>query len=163
MDAGYELYSKKGVNDTTVGDITSAAGVAKGTFYLYFKDKFELHDRLVISKSSKLFVNAYQKLSHEVRINNNQELRLPENAILFMMKDILDVLKEDRDLLRFLHKDLALGIFNNFEENELLAEENPDFIAICTDKNFMFEILCDCLCHLRFDKANDVKVGVVDE
>lgn len=130
MDAGYALYSKKGVNDTTVGDITSAAGVAKGTFYLYFKDKFELHDRLVISKSSKLFVNAYQKLSHEVRINNNQELHLPENAILFMMKDILDVLKEDRDLLRFLHKDLALGIFNNFEENELLAEENPDFIAM---------------------------------
>lgn len=75
-------------------------------------------------------MNAYQKLSHEVRINNNQELRLPENAILFMMKDILDVLKEDRDLLRFLHKDLALGIFNNFEENELLAEENPDFIAM---------------------------------
>ena len=39
-----------------------------------------------------------------------------------------------RNALRYfpkhLHKDLALGIFNNFEENELLAEENPDFIAM---------------------------------
>ena len=58
MDAGYELSSKKGVNENTDGEITSAAGVAKGTFYLYFKDKFELHDRLVISSSAKRIFNA---------------------------------------------------------------------------------------------------------
>ncbi|MFQ9345252.1 MAG: TetR/AcrR family transcriptional regulator [Coprococcus sp.] len=33
----YELFTTKGINSTAISDIVEKAGVAKGTFYLYFK------------------------------------------------------------------------------------------------------------------------------
>ena len=37
----YELFTTKGINSTAISDIVEKAGVAKGTFYLYFKDKYD--------------------------------------------------------------------------------------------------------------------------
>lgn len=42
LDAGEELFRDKGVAATTVAEITERAGVAKGTFYLYFPTKDHL-------------------------------------------------------------------------------------------------------------------------
>lgn len=42
LDAAEALFAKQGVAATTVSDITAAAGVAKGTFYLYFDSKEQL-------------------------------------------------------------------------------------------------------------------------
>ena len=44
--AGYELFLKKGIEKTSIGEIVERAGVAKGTFYLYFKDKYDLLNKL---------------------------------------------------------------------------------------------------------------------
>ncbi|MBW3664267.1 MAG: TetR/AcrR family transcriptional regulator, partial [Actinobacteria bacterium] len=40
--AAERLFTRQGVAATTVSDITGAAGVAKGTFYLYFDSKEQL-------------------------------------------------------------------------------------------------------------------------
>ena len=37
----FELFTTKGLTKTTISDIVDQAGVAKGTFYLYFKDKYD--------------------------------------------------------------------------------------------------------------------------
>lgn len=42
LDAAERLFATEGVAATTVADITGAAGVAKGTFYLYFDSKEQL-------------------------------------------------------------------------------------------------------------------------
>jgi AcrR family transcriptional regulator len=42
MDAAVKVFTSKGVSRATVADITRAAGVAKGTFYLYFDTKEHL-------------------------------------------------------------------------------------------------------------------------
>ena len=42
MDAAVRVFAEKGIARTTVSDITEAAGVAKGTFYLYFTSKEQL-------------------------------------------------------------------------------------------------------------------------
>lgn len=42
MDAAVGVFKGKGISRTTVSDITGAAGVAKGTFYLYFDSKEQL-------------------------------------------------------------------------------------------------------------------------
>lgn len=51
LDAAERVLAAKGVAGTTVEDITAAAGVAKGTFYLYFESKDQvvaaLRDRFV--------------------------------------------------------------------------------------------------------------------
>ena len=42
MAAARKIFSERGYHETTVEDITRAAGVAKGTFYLYFQEKREI-------------------------------------------------------------------------------------------------------------------------
>jgi AcrR family transcriptional regulator len=42
LDAAVRVLKTKGPGDATVSDITEAAGVAKGTFYLYFDSKEHL-------------------------------------------------------------------------------------------------------------------------
>ncbi|MEM0967581.1 MAG: TetR/AcrR family transcriptional regulator [Verrucomicrobiota bacterium] len=39
VEAAIELFLQKGVRSTTVKEITERAGVATGTFYVYYKDK----------------------------------------------------------------------------------------------------------------------------
>ena len=39
LDAAQQLFNKKGYQKTTVREITELAGIAKGTFYLYFQSK----------------------------------------------------------------------------------------------------------------------------
>ena len=46
LNASFELFRTRGLADTTVEEITQAAGVAKGTFYLYFDTKDDLVDQL---------------------------------------------------------------------------------------------------------------------
>ena len=39
LNTAYHLFTEKGFQKTSISDIVNEAGVAKGTFYLYFKDK----------------------------------------------------------------------------------------------------------------------------
>ena len=48
IQAAYELFSEKGVYKTSIDDIAKSAGVAKGTFYLYFADKTEIWEAVVV-------------------------------------------------------------------------------------------------------------------
>ena len=42
MEAAQKLICEKGLNDTSVEQITETAGVSKGTFYTYFKKKEDI-------------------------------------------------------------------------------------------------------------------------
>ena len=43
LQAAHAVFARKGFSDATVGDIAEAAGVGKGTVYLYFKSKEEIY------------------------------------------------------------------------------------------------------------------------
>ena len=67
FNTAFELFTTKGTNKTTISDIADKAGVAKGTFYLYFKDKYDIRNKLVSYKTKELFYRAYQSvLEHEI-------------------------------------------------------------------------------------------------
>ena len=38
LNTAFELFTSQGLTKTTINDIVNKAGVAKGTFYLYFTD-----------------------------------------------------------------------------------------------------------------------------
>ena len=60
----YELFTTKGINSTAISDIVEKAGVAKGTFYLYFKDKYDIKNKLIAHKTKELFDHAAIALEH---------------------------------------------------------------------------------------------------
>jgi AcrR family transcriptional regulator len=43
LDAARQVFAKRGFNQATVDDIAEAAGVAKGTLYLYFRSKDDIY------------------------------------------------------------------------------------------------------------------------
>ena len=47
MGVAAELFAEKGYHATNIGEIVTRAGVARGTFYLYFKDKRTIFEELV--------------------------------------------------------------------------------------------------------------------
>ena len=62
LDTAFSLFSDKGIKNTSIQEIVDSANVAKGTFYLYFKDKYELQNILIAKKSEKLFNDAFTEL-----------------------------------------------------------------------------------------------------
>ena len=66
LSSAFNLFTKKGFKETSIQDIAESAGVGKGTFYLYFKDKYDikkqeaqtqidLQNKLIEKKSRKAF------------------------------------------------------------------------------------------------------------
>ena len=62
FNTAFELFTTKGLTKTTISDIVNQAGVAKGTFYLYFKDKYDIRNKLVSHKTGELFFRAHEAL-----------------------------------------------------------------------------------------------------
>lgn len=47
LKAAQDLFYKHGYQNTTVADIADKAGVAVGTFYLYYKDKYTIYETVL--------------------------------------------------------------------------------------------------------------------
>lgn len=58
LQTSFELFTEKGFTKTTISDIVNRAGLAKGTFYLYFKDKYDIKNKLIAHKTKELFDHA---------------------------------------------------------------------------------------------------------
>lgn len=102
--SAYQLFIEQGIEKTTVADITRHAGIAKGTFYLYFRDKYETRDRLIARISRKIFRTSGERLEKQ----NIQKL---EDRIVFFVDDVLSYMEKHQEILRFISKNLSWGIF----------------------------------------------------
>ena len=106
LHTAFELFTKKGVSNTSISDIVSNAGVAKGTFYLYFKDKIDIKNKLITHKSGKLFETALEALE-------KTDIGEFEDKVVFVIDNIVNQLSENPDLLTFISKNLSWGVFKN--------------------------------------------------
>ena len=107
LDTAFNLFTTKGLNKTSISDIVSNAGVAKGTFYLYFKDKYDLRNKLISHKSSQLFKQAIAQMKA-----SNMEHSF-ESDIIFVIDNIINQLTENKATLNFISKNLSWGVFKN--------------------------------------------------
>lgn len=53
LDTALGLFEKKGTHLVSIDEIVKGAGIAKGTFYLYFKDRYDLITTIILDKASK--------------------------------------------------------------------------------------------------------------
>lgn len=107
LRTAFEFFTTKGFSKTSISDIVEKAGVAKGTFYLYFKDKYDIRNKLVSHKSSQLFSNAIAELGESLK-------DVPfEDKIIRVIDNIINQLNANQSLLTFISKNLSWGIFKN--------------------------------------------------
>lgn len=107
LESAFSLFIDNGFNKTSIADIVSSAGVAKGTFYLYFKDKYDIRNHLIAHKASQVFQTAYTQLL------KHQEITDFEEQVLFISNSILDQLAANHNLVMLLSKHLSWGFFKN--------------------------------------------------
>lgn len=135
LNTAFDLFSSKGINETSISDIVNKAGVAKGTFYLYFRDKYDIRNFLISHKASHVFGTALEALE-------KTDIENVEDKIIFMIDQIIKQLAQDKFLLTFISKNLSWGFF----KTALIEKRNDDdidFLNIYTkmlhesNKNFV--------------------------
>lgn len=110
FNTAYELFTTKGINATAISDIVEKAGVAKGTFYLYFKDKYDIIDRLILHKSTKLINEAVAEMS-KVGLQGFKE------KTLFFINYVITYFKENKLMLKLINKNFSSGLFKRAATN----------------------------------------------
>ena len=105
LNTAFKLFTEKGIKDTSIQDSVDNANVAKGTFYLYFKDKYEIRDILIAKKSHKLFKEALQ----ELRKNYIENL---SDQVIFIINYVINEFVKAPALLKFISKNLSWGIYS---------------------------------------------------
>lgn len=105
LSTAFELFTEKGVKKTSIQEIVDNANVAKGTFYLYFKDKYEIRDVLIAKKSHKLFNEALKEL-------RKKDIETVSEKVVFVVNHVIDELAKAPTLLKFISKNLSWGVYS---------------------------------------------------
>lgn len=132
-----KLILEKGYENISVEDITNDAGIAKGSFYTYFKSKnlvidyiledltlklkreFSIDKRMSLSNSIKKIVKERIILDEEkikdnlVAINLSRNSSLLDRKTLNLLKEVESLLiKEIEDIITFYYKNINIGVDN---------------------------------------------------
>ncbi len=100
-EVSFKMFCEKGIKQTSIDDIVREADIAKGTFYLYFKNKNQLIDQLVLREATNVLERSIALSSERLQGDVSFENR---------MVDIVDLIicyfQENPHFLEFIHKNL---------------------------------------------------------
>jgi AcrR family transcriptional regulator len=99
-DAALDVFSQKGFAAARLDDVATAAGVAKGTIYLYFASKEDLLEAIVKSSISVVIEDFEERIVASP---------MPAGEILRMMGSVMVAAFEDQDRRRVLHLVMCEG------------------------------------------------------
>ncbi len=117
FNSAYDLFVTKGINSTAISDIVEKAGVAKGTFYLYFKDKYDIRNKLIAHKTHELFHGAKLALD-----GASEPVTGLDEQLIFIINHVIDTLVLNIPLMNFISKNLVMGALRSV----LLTGEHSD-------------------------------------
>lgn len=98
LEAANHLFLNGSVTDTAIDDVVKLAGVAKGTFYLYFRDKYDLLDQIVVQRAAEIFsaeCRTLRERATESEMTVSQQLYFLADTII----DYLQTHKKEAALL----------------------------------------------------------------
>ena len=102
--SAYNLFIENGIEKTSIDDISKNAGVAKGTFYLYFSDKYDILNKLILQKSNEIIKEALAK-TNALGFEDFRE------RTLFFIDYIIDYLNNNVSLLALINKNISWGLY----------------------------------------------------
>ena len=150
--AAYELFTTKGANNTAIDEIVKKAGVAKGTFYLYFKDKYDIIDKLVLLKSRQVIEEA-------VAETRSLGLENFEDKTIFFINYVINYFKGNKLMLKLINKDFSCGLFKRArlkpDENKEIDEVARFFIEGLIERG-MEELEAELTLFMVFELVGNV-------
>ena len=167
LDAAYELFTSKSFSDTAIDDVVKLAGVAKGTFYLYFRDKYDLLDQIVLHRASDIVIEAYKKLRQK---NDTAPMNVSQQFI-YITDQITDYLRKNKKVTALLDGRLSVCFSNKgVAVNSALCEVSSYFISLLTQLKYSAEdakkrlfVLTNMISSVCFDAVLSEKPFTLDE
>lgn len=119
--AAFDLFENNGISAVSIDDIVKKAGVAKGTFYLYFKDKFDLISKLILKKAAE-----YMNLTSEIPdIKNDEDF---DRCIKKYIDLLVEFLEKNKTLTLLIDKNVHVCVNAVIENREGTVKELYDKI-----------------------------------
>src|SRR5574337_156598 len=143
LEAARRLFAEKGFHAATVEDIATAAGVAKGTVYLYYKSKQDVY---------------WAALEHGItELHNEIQTRLkaeetPEDKVRAFISIKIRYFEMNRDFFRIYFSELGSGLSHP-------AQMPPQFEQMYLKQARMLEVVlrqgvqCRTIREIRTDTA----------
>jgi AcrR family transcriptional regulator len=100
LAAAQKVFSENGYHAATVDDITRAAGVAKGTFYLYFQEKREIYYEVI-----RGFLQLLKDIGRRAPGRDPDFL----TALAGAGRELMRVILANRELVRLAHRE-SMGL-----------------------------------------------------
>ncbi|MCR5203044.1 MAG: TetR/AcrR family transcriptional regulator [Lachnospiraceae bacterium] len=123
LKSAFKLFTEKGVTETSVSDITRDAKLAKGTFYLYYKDKYEVRDELISIHGSRLIREAREEVGNIEEIENCSF----DEIVIQIIDNIINRFIRNKSLLKFINKNLSWALLSDVTIDD---EENMSSLDI---------------------------------
>jgi AcrR family transcriptional regulator len=108
VDTAESLFIGKGFNNTSVDEIVTKLGVAKGTFYYYFKSKEEILDELL-----NRYLKNIKKIADEIVLKD--ELNAPDK-IMLLFKQISKYGESKKNIFDYLHRESNAQLHMKYEK-----------------------------------------------
>lgn len=108
LDTAFSLFKDYTVTSIAIDDIVKAAGIARGTFYLYFKDKNDLLEQIIIYKSTEYMKTVLRK-TISGKLSDEKDFY---DRLRVFLNCFIDFLTENRDMLPIMTKNLSSCIKN---------------------------------------------------
>ena len=111
LDAAEQLFHEKGFHGTNIVDITQKSGIALGTFYIYFKDKYSLYKYLL------------DRYSHEIRKAisvSAQNVKTRREMERIGLKTFLEITRDNKHAYNiiweslYINKELFVDYYQSF-------------------------------------------------
>lgn len=119
-EAALSSFRDKGIEGTSIRDIMNKTDFGLGTFYLYFRDKKDLEEKIVLDIMTDLFYKTNSKCTGE-------DL---EDKYISFINYIIDYLVNDPLELRLISKNLNWALYAKIENDDRFreAETTLDFV-----------------------------------
>jgi len=116
LDNGFSLIKRFGLKKTTIEDVTRASGVAKGTFYNFFKTKEEFVYQIIIYKR-RLIKARYAEMAS---VNGNTVDRDLLREMLYI------IISGDYNLITYLNRDDMAMLTARWPKEYIMNAENDE-------------------------------------
>lgn len=128
MQAALKIFEKKGAEKTSVREIMTEAGFGLGTFYLYYSDKNDLKEKMVLNLATDIILSAEKTCVQEDPI---------ERYISFV-DFIIDYLISHPFELDLLSKNITWTLYTKIENDYGLSEADSTLQFILNKYDNLF-------------------------
>lgn len=104
LAAAYKLFITRGIEKTSIDDIVKMAKIGKGTFYLYFKDKYDILNKIILKKSNQIIKDCLE------RTDKLEIVDFKERTLIFI-DYIINVFENNQSLLKLINKNISWGLY----------------------------------------------------